>query len=298
METPPARSDTFEPDRVAAQRIIATALTAGKSWLDPEDTSAILAAYGVPMVANHFAADPDQAASLAAAIGFPVALKIRSPDITHKSDVGGVALNLGSTEGVRREAEGMLEQVKAAHPEVRLHGFLVQPMVRRPGAIELLVGLVEDATFGPLVAFGQGGTAVEIVRDTSLELPPLNALLVHRLMARTRIWQLLQGYRGKPTANIEAIVEVLIHLGQLAADHPEIRELDINPAARRCHRCRRPRCSAAHRAGPKSRVWRAWPLRLIPKNSRPPNGCEMGRCSDYGHCVRRTSHYCMTSPRI
>ena len=229
METPPARSDTFEPDRVAAQRIIATALTAGKSWLDPEDTSAILAAYGVPMVANHFAADPDQAASLAAAIGFPVALKIRSPDITHKSDVGGVALNLGSTEGVRREAEGMLEQVKAAHPEVRLHGFLVQPMVRRPSAVELLVGLVEDAVFGPLVAFGQGGTAVEIMRDTSLELPPLNALLARRLMARTRVWQLVQGYRGKPPANIEAIVEMLIRLGQLAADQAEIRELDINP---------------------------------------------------------------------
>jgi acetyltransferase len=123
----------------------------------------------------------------------------------------------------------MLERVKAAHPEARFDGFLVQPMVRRPGAVELLVGLVEDATFGPLVAFGQGGTAVEIVRDTSLELPPLNASLARRLMARTRVWQLLQGYRGKPPANIEAIVEVLICLGQLAADHAAIRELDINP---------------------------------------------------------------------
>jgi acetyltransferase len=229
METLPLRLDTFEPDRLAAQRVIATALTAGKSWLAPEETSAILAAYGVPLVANHFAADPDQAASLAATVGFPIALKIRSPDITHKSDVGGVALNLGGTEGVRREAEGMLGRVKAAHPEARLDGFLVQPMVRRPGAIELLVGLVEDATFGPLVAFGQGGTAVEIVRDTSLELPPLNALLAGRLMARTRVWQLLQGYRGKTPANIEAIVDVLIRLGQLAADQAEIRELDINP---------------------------------------------------------------------
>jgi acetyltransferase len=229
METPPLRLDTFKPDRLAAQRVIATALTAGKSWLAPEETSAILAAYGVPLVANHFAADPDQAASLAATVGFPIALKIRSPNITHKSDVGGVALNLGSTEGVRREAEGMLGRVKAAHPEARLDGFLVQPMVRRPGAIELLVGLVEDATFGPLVAFGQGGTAVEIVRDTSLELPPLNALLAGRLMARTRVWQLLQGYRGKTPANIEAIVDVLIRLGQLAADQAEIRELDINP---------------------------------------------------------------------
>ena len=229
METPAARLETFEPDRVTAQRLIATAIAAGKSWLDPEEISAILAAYGVRLVANHFAGDPDQAASLAATVGFPIALKIRSPDITHKSDVGGVALNLGNAEGVRREATGMLERVKAAHPEARLDGFLIQPMVRRPGAVELLVGLIEDTTFGPLVMFGQGGTAVEIVRDTSLELPPLNALLAHRLMARTRVWQLLQGYRGKPPADIEAIVEVLIRLGQLAADQTEIRELDINP---------------------------------------------------------------------
>jgi len=229
METPPVRLDTFAPDLDAARRVIATALAAGKSWLDPEETNAILAAYRVPIVANHFSADPDEAASLAATVGFLIALKIRSPDITHKSDIGGVAFNLDSTDRVRREAEEMLQRVKAAHPKARLDGFLVQPMVRRPGAVELLVGLVEDATFGPLVAFGQGGIAVEIVRDTSLELPPLNALLARRLMARTRVWQLLQGYRGKPPADIETIVEVLIRLSQLAADHPEIRELDINP---------------------------------------------------------------------
>jgi acetyltransferase len=229
METPPARSDAFEPDLAVARRLIATALAAGKSWLDPEETTAILAAYGLPIVAGHFAGDPDQAASLAATVGFPIVLKIRSPDITHKSDVGGVALNLDNAERVRREAAGMLERIKATLPEARLDGFLVQPMVRRPAAVELLVGLVEDATFGPLVAFGQGGTAVEIVRDTSFELPPLNALLARRLMARTRVWRLLQGYRGKPPATIEAIVEMLMRLGQLAADHAEIHELDINP---------------------------------------------------------------------
>jgi len=229
METPSARFDTFEPDLLTARRLIATALAAGKSWLDPEETSGILAAYGIPIVANYFAADPDEAASVAATVGFPIALKIRSPDITHKSDVGGVALNLENTDRVRREAEGMLERIKAARTEARLDGFVVQPMARCPGAVELLVGLVEEATFGPLVAFGQGGIAVEIVGDTSLELPPLNALLSRRLMARTRVWQLLQGYRGKPPADIEAIVEVLIRLGQLASDQPEIRELDINP---------------------------------------------------------------------
>ena len=229
METPPARSDAFEPDGGAARRVVATALAAGKSWLDPDETAAVLTAYGVPLLAARRARNPDDAASVAAGIGFPVALKIRSPEIAHKSDVGGVALNLGNADRVRQEAIAMLERVGRVHPEARLDGFLIQPMASRPGAVELLTGLVEDPVFGPLIAFGQGGTAVEIVRDTSLELPPLNALLARRLLARTRVWQLLQGYRGKPPANVEAILEVLGRLGQLAADHPEIRELDINP---------------------------------------------------------------------
>ena len=229
IETPSTRLEWFEPDRAAAQGLIATALAGGKSWLDSAETSAILAAYGLPTVANHFALDPDQAASVAATVGFPIALKIRSPHITHKSDVGGVVLDLSNADRVQREATAMLERVKAMHPEAHLDGFLVQPMVHRARAMELLVGLVEDATFGPLVAFGHGGTAVEVWRDTSLELPPLNELLARRLMARTRVWRLLQGYRGNPPANIDAIAEVLIRLGQLAADLPAIRELDINP---------------------------------------------------------------------
>ena len=229
METPPARSDAFVPDIATARRIIATALGTGKAWLDPEETGAILTAYGIPLVANYLAGDPHHAASLAEKIGFPIALKILSPDITHKSDVGGVALNLGNADRVRSEAAAMVERVRAARPAARLDGFLVQPMISRHGATELLVGLVEDPIFGSLIAFGQGGTGVEVVHDSSLELPPLNQLLARQLMARTRIWQLLQGYRGKPPANIEAVVRVLIHLGQLASDHPEIRELDINP---------------------------------------------------------------------
>jgi acetyltransferase len=229
IETPPARPDAFEPDLATARHVIATALAVGKSWLGPSETAAVFAAYGLPLVADHLAGDPDQAALLATAIGFPVALKIRSREITHQSDVGGVALNLDNAVRVRQEAGAMIERVKAARPGARLEGFLLQPMVSRPGAVELLAGIVEDAVFGPIVAFGQGGTAVEIVHDTSLELPPLNALLARRLMARTRVWQLLQEYRGKPPAKIDAVIEVLIRLGQLAADHPEIRELDINP---------------------------------------------------------------------
>ena len=229
METPAARADAFEADQRTARSVIATAVAAGEGWLDTEATAAVLAAYGIPLVASLAADDPDQAARGAASIGFPVALKIRSPDITHKTDVGGVVLNLRDADRVRREAEAMLERVRAARPKARLAGFLVQTMIGRPGALELLAGLVQDPVFGPLVLFGQGGTAVEVVGDSSLELPPLNALLARRLMSRTRVWRLLQGYRGQPPAKIEAVTEMLIRLGQLAADHPEIRELDINP---------------------------------------------------------------------
>jgi acetyltransferase len=229
METPPARAAAFAADQRAARSVIATALVAGKTWLDTEATAAVLAAYGIPLAVSLPADDPHQAVRVAASVGFPVALKIRSPDIIHKTDVGGVVLNLGDADRVRREADRMLERVRAARPEARLDGFLVQAMIGRPGALELLVGLVENAVFGPLVSFGQGGAAVEVVRDSSLELPPLNVLLARRLIARTRVWRLLQGYRGQTPAKIEAVIEVLIRLGQLAADHPEIRELDINP---------------------------------------------------------------------
>jgi acetyltransferase len=229
MEMPPARADAFVADQRAARSVIAAALAAGEGWLDAGATAAVLAAYGIPLAASLAADDPDQAAYVAASVGFPVALKIRSPDITHKTDVGGVVLDLGDADRVRREAAAMFERVSAARPEARLYGFLVQPMIGRPGALELLVGLVEDPVFGPLVLFGQGGPAVEVVGDSSLELPPLNALLAGRLMARTRVWRLLRGYRGQPPVKIEAIIEVLIRLGQLATDRPEIRELDINP---------------------------------------------------------------------
>jgi len=229
METPPARPDPFEPDVGRVRTVIGQALGAGSSWLDAEGVAAVLAAYGIPQPLARNAADADAAAQAAAAIGFPVALKIRSPDITHKSDVGGVVLGIGDAAGARDAAAAMLATVRAACPAARIDGVLVQQMIHRPGAVELLAGLGDDAVFGPVVVFGQGGTAVELVHDSAIALPPLNALLARSQMMRTRVWRLLQAYRGKPAAAIDAIAEVLIRLGQLAADHGEIRELDINP---------------------------------------------------------------------
>ena len=229
LETPPARPDRFDPNVDAVSRLIADALAGGHTWLTPDEVAAVLAAYGVPRPLSRNAADPEEAAVAAAAIGFPVALKIRSPEIAHKSDVGGVALGLSDAAAVCAAATAMLARVRAAKPEARIDGLSVQQMVNRPGAVELLAGLIDDPVFGPVVVFGQGGVAVEVIGDIAIALPPLNLLLARAQMAQTRIWQVLQAYRGRPAVAIDVIAEMLIRLGQLAADHAEIRELDINP---------------------------------------------------------------------
>ena len=229
METPPAKPDEFEPDAKAVGAILAQALAEGQNWLAAEALSSVLAAYGIPVAESRVADDPEAAAAAAAALGGPVVLKIRSPDLTHKSDVGGVALNLGTPERVKAEAVRMLERVKAVAPKAQLEGFLVQKMISRPAAIELILGVTDDPVFGPVIMFGQGGTAVEYMHDTTLEFPPLNETLARAQMGRTRIWRLLQGYRDRPAADIAAVTRTLIRVSQLVANHPEIAELDINP---------------------------------------------------------------------
>jgi acetyltransferase len=229
METPPAAPEGPPPDLARAAAVLARAVAAGREWLDPEEVAEVLASYRIPFPALRVADDAAGAGRAAAEIGFPVALKIRSPDLTHKSDVGGVALNLGTTERVEQEARAMQARVAAAAPKARLEGFLVQQMVRRPGAAELILGVTEDAVFGPVVMFGQGGTLVELMGDTTLELPPLNLALARAQMARTRVNRVLQGYRGAPPADLDAVSGALIAVAQLASEQAMLKELDINP---------------------------------------------------------------------
>jgi acetyltransferase len=229
METPAGRPDEFEPDIAAVRQVIAKAASGAPGWLDADQVAAVMSAYGIPVPQSRVVATAEAAEAAAQEVGFPIALKIRSPDLTHKSDIGGVALNLGNPERVRSEAEAMLARVRKARHEARLEGFLVQQMVERQGALELVLGIGDDVIFGPVVMVGAGGTAVELLHDTTLELPPLNAALARAALARTRIWSLLQGYRGRAAADIDGVIAAMIRVGQLAADHPEIRELDINP---------------------------------------------------------------------
>jgi len=229
METPPSRPETFTPDAAAAEHVLAAALAQGREWLEPDEVAVVLAAYGIPLIATHIVPDAAAAAEVARRLGAPVALKIRSRDIRHKSDIGGVALNLRDPERVLNEAQAMLARVKAARPEARLNGFIVQEMIQRPGALELIAGVVDDPLFGPVILFGQGGTAVEVLNDSTLELPPLNTALARAQIARTRVYRLMQGYRSQPPADIDAVADILIRLAQMAADQVALAELDINP---------------------------------------------------------------------
>jgi acetyltransferase len=229
LEAPPPSELAPRAGREKARRLVAEALARGDAKLDQIAAKELLACYEIPAVPIRRAADAEQAAQIAAEIGFPVALKIQSPDITHKTDVGGVALDLADADAVRAAAVAMLARVAERAPKARLEGFSVQPMAKRPGAHELIVGLSVDPTFGPVVLFGQGGTAVEVVRDKAVALPPLNRPLVDDLIGRTRVSRLLAGYRGRPAADCDALALVLMRIGEMAADLPELVELDINP---------------------------------------------------------------------
>ncbi|GAB4353568.1 MAG: bifunctional acetate--CoA ligase family protein/GNAT family N-acetyltransferase [Immundisolibacter sp.] len=229
METPPSVPEQFEPDAQTARAVCRQALAAGREWLSPDEVATLLRAYRIPQVQPHHADTPAAAAEAAAQIGAPVALKIRSPDIIHKTDVGGVALDLPNPQAVQQAAELMLERVTRNRPDAHIDGFQVEPMLDRSRSHELIVGISVDPQFGPCVLFGQGGTAVEVLKDIALGLPPLNMHLAFDLMRQTRVHDLLKGHRGIPGANLSAVAQTLIKVAQLAADVDELAELDINP---------------------------------------------------------------------
>ncbi len=231
-QVPPAMPSDFAPDIEAARRVVAAALADGRQWLDPVEIKQLLEAYEIPMVPTFAAADAEQAVAHASQLfaqGATVVLKIMSRDIIHKSDVGGVVLNLTSPGAVRAATAEIIARAKALRPEARIAGVIVQAMVVRPKARELILGLADDPTFGTVVVFGRGGTAVEIINDKALALPPLDLQLARSLIERTRVSRLLRGYRDVPAVKQDAVAMVLVKITQMAADLPEIRELDINP---------------------------------------------------------------------
>ena len=230
METPAAVHSAGDMDRAGIRELVDYVLAEGREWLTEPEAKELLRRAGIPATPTRVV-PPDPLAVIYAAetLGYPVVLKILSHDITHKSDVGGVRLNLHNAAEVEQAAISMLDRVAVVMPQARVDGFTVQPMIRRSHAHELILGASIDPLFGPVILFGQGGTSVEVVADRALALPPLNDTLARSLISRTRISKLLKGYRDVPAAHQESIVSALVSLSQLLADVPELQEIDINP---------------------------------------------------------------------
>ncbi|MEQ1632347.1 MAG: acetate--CoA ligase family protein [Planctomycetota bacterium] len=226
--TPPARKAPF--GLATIRSVIDAALREGREWLLEDEAKTVLAAAGIPVVATLHTALSDKAAVAAASeLGYPVVLKILSPDLLHKSDLGGVRLDLEDATAVADAANSMLVRLRRARPDARLQGFSVQTMVRQRAAIELILGVHSDPTFGPVILFGHGGTAVELFEDRAIALPPLDETMANALIDRTRVARLLAGYRDQPPADRHGISMALVALSRLVAEVPEIAELDVNP---------------------------------------------------------------------
>ncbi|GGC63139.1 bifunctional acetate--CoA ligase family protein/GNAT family N-acetyltransferase [Undibacterium terreum] len=229
MQVPPSLAVDFVPDRERARAVAAAALAEGRNILSEPEAKIMLAAYGIPVVETRIARSAEQAVQFAQEIGFPVALKVLSPEISHKTEVGGVVLDLETAEAVGKAAQSIQQRLSELRPDATLQGYSVQSMARRPDAQELIVGVTTDAVFGPVILFGQGGIAVEVIDDNTIGLPPLNMVLARDMISRTRVAKLLAGYRDRPAADVDAVCRALIRISQLVSDIAEIAELDINP---------------------------------------------------------------------
>jgi acetyltransferase len=229
VEVPSSLATEFSPDEARARGIIAAAVAASETWLDPQAVSELLDCYRIAAARCAIAATPAEAARIAETFAVPVALKVVSAKITHKSDIGGVVLDLDGPGAVLKAAEAMRQRLSVSMPDALPIRYLVQEMIHRPGAFELIAGMTVDRQFGPVLLFGQGGTAVEVINDKALALPPLNLRLANELIAQTRISRLLHGYRDHPPAALDAVALTIVKLSQLVCDLDEIVEIDLNP---------------------------------------------------------------------
>lgn len=226
-QTPEALID-FMPPKRPLLTMINNAVAEKRRILDEVESKEFISYYNIPVVRTLIARSEDEAVALASSIGYPVVLKIYSKDITHKSDVGGVMLNLNDEHEVREAYNRMMQNVKAKMPDARIDGVTVQPMVRMKG-VEVILGARHDPIFGPVILFGMGGVGVELFKDFAVGLPPLNQVLARMLMEETRVHRLLKGYRDIPAADMRALEQLLVSFSQMLIDFPEIEEVDINP---------------------------------------------------------------------
>lgn len=229
FETPKEVPVTFTYDRDKLREKFVNQVFPRDNLLSEEDSKSLISSYGIPATESYVAKNAEDAVAMAEKIGYPVVMKIVSPDILHKSDVGGVMLNVRHAEMVRVNFTDMMEHVSKVVPDVRIRGISIQPMVDTREGVELILGIKKDQMFGTVMLVGMGGTAAELFGDKRLEFPPLNERLAIQMLQSLKIYPLLKGYRGSKPMNIQKLVEVMIRMSYLAADYPEIKEMDINP---------------------------------------------------------------------
>ncbi len=229
LQTPGPLSDKDNPDIEGARLIIENALAEKRQILTELESKAVLAAFGIPVTQCVLTRSASEALVNAQALGFPLAMKIHSKDITHKSDIGGVRLGLSNAAAVQSAFKDMMDSAARHCPDADIEGVVLQRMHSPPHGRELLAGIISDAVFGPVITFGLGGTAVEIMRDQAMALPPLNSLLIKDLVGRTKAAKLLKQFRNMPEANMQAVESILLRMSSMACELPWIKELDINP---------------------------------------------------------------------
>jgi acetyltransferase len=230
LQTPgPLESKRDQADIDQARAIIDAVLAQGRTLLSERESKEVLAAFRIPVNVTRLARNPQEAVAHANDIGYPVVLKIDSPDIFYKSDVGGVELNISNEATLLTAYANILERTHNVRPDARIDGVSVQAMRKRRHARETMVGVTHDKAFGPVITFGAGGIAVEVIQDRSLALPPLNDYLVNRLIDHTRIGKMLGQFKNMPAVDLEQLQTVLLHVSEMVCELPQILEMDINP---------------------------------------------------------------------
>lgn len=229
MQVPGPVSRHALPDVEGALLIIESALAHGRKVLSEVESKALLSAFHIPVAQTLIARDPTEAMLMAQQIGFPVVMKINSQDISHKSDVGGVKLGLANAAAVRSAYAEMMHLIEKRCPEARLEGVVIEPMVIRPHAREIMIGVTSDPVLGPVIAFGAGGVDVEAFQDRAVALPPLNRYLARDLIRRTRASVLLGEFRNRPPASMDMVEQILLRVSEMVCELPYLKEMDINP---------------------------------------------------------------------
>lgn len=229
MQMPGPLSHHIEPDIEGARMVIEGALQERRKVLTEMESKALLAAFHIPVAQTMVVHSPNEALLIAQQLGFPVAMKVNSPEVTHKTDAGGVFLNLSNAQAVRAAYHEIIDNIKRNRPDAKVDGVAIEPMIMKPNGRELMVGVTNDPVFGPVITFGAGGTMVEVMGDRSVALPPLNTFLVKDLIKETHVAKMLGAFRQMPPADMAALESVLLRVSEMVCELPMLMEMDINP---------------------------------------------------------------------